>query len=122
MSYTPHSKPKLGLTRIVRGSDYSPAIALSEDNYIQVHNSEKLMVHNNPDLVSGNEYTKLVKFCLFILKILNENAVANLQKMRPYIATLIFSMIVCIQNLVKFCPFILKIWSKKPNSDVNQGL
>ena len=53
---------------------------------------EKLMVHNNPniDLVSENEYKNLVKFCLFILKILSQNqfltsikgrnSVANLQK------------------------------------------
>ena len=49
-------------TRIVSGSDYCPAIALSEDKDLQGHNSffEKLMVHNNPDidLVGDNEYTK----------------------------------------------------------------
>ena len=35
---------------------------------------EKLIVHNNPniDLVNDNEYKKLVKFCLFILKILSQ--------------------------------------------------
>ena len=48
-------------TRIFRGSDYSPAIELSEGKNIQEHNCfEKLMVHNNPDidLVSDNEYIK----------------------------------------------------------------
>ena len=50
-------------TRIVSGSDYCPAIALSEDKDIQGHSYifENLMVHNNPDidLVSdNNEYTK----------------------------------------------------------------
>ena len=48
-------------TRIFRGSDYYPAIALSEEKYIQGHNCfEKIMVHNNLDidLVSDNEYTK----------------------------------------------------------------
>ena len=35
------------------------------------------MVHNNPniDLVSDNEYKNLVKFCLFILKILSKNQI-----------------------------------------------
>ena len=57
---------------------------------------EKPMVHNNPniDLVSDNEYKNLVKFCLFILKILSQNqiltsikgrySVANLQKKTLY--------------------------------------
>ena len=51
-------------TRIVRVSDYSPGIALSEDKDIQGHRGitlfENLMVPNNPDvdLVSDNEYTK----------------------------------------------------------------
>ena len=51
------------LTRIVRGSDYSPAIALSEDKDIfrGITMFEKLMVHNNPDrdLASDNMYTKI---------------------------------------------------------------
>ena len=49
------------LTRIVRGSDYSPAIALSEGKNIfrGIPMFEKLMAHNNPDvdLVSDYEYT-----------------------------------------------------------------
>ena len=47
-------------TRIVRGSNYSPAIALSEDIDIYTTVFEKLVVHNNPDidLVNDNKYTK----------------------------------------------------------------
>ena len=85
-------------TRIVRGSDYSPAIALSEDKDIHggITVFETLMVHYNTDIdfVSDNEYKNLVKFCLFILKILSKkqiltsikgrNSVANLQKMTLY--------------------------------------
>ena len=63
----------------------------------------------------------LVKFCIFILKILSQNQiqplikgrnyVTNLQKKRHFtIPTLSLAIILCIQNLVKFCPFILKIW------------
>ena len=48
--------------RIVRRSDYSPTIALSEDKDIfrGITLFEKLMVHNNSDvdLVSDNVYTK----------------------------------------------------------------
>ena len=51
-------------SRIFRGSDYSPAIELSEnkDIYRGITVFENLMVHNTPDidLVSDNEYTK---FC-----------------------------------------------------------
>ena len=36
------------ITRIVRGYDNSPAIALSEDKDIQGLLFEKLMMHNNP--------------------------------------------------------------------------
>ena len=55
-------------SRIVKGSDYSPAITLSEDKDIyrginvfeKKKHTPKLMVHNNPDidLVIGNEYKK----------------------------------------------------------------
>ena len=94
------------------------------------------MVHNNPDvdLVSDIEYTKffnLVKFCLFILKILNQNhilmsikgcnSVANLQKMTLYNVNL---DLLNHNRYTKF-GFILSIHSQdmrqKPNSDVNQG-
>ena len=55
-------KSVLNKTRIVRGSDYSPDITLSEDKDIfrSITLYEKLMSHNNPniDLVSDNEYTK----------------------------------------------------------------
>ena len=48
-------------TRIVRGSDYSPAMALSEDNDIfrGIYLFEKLMARNNPDvdLVNDSVYT-----------------------------------------------------------------
>ena len=51
---------------------------------------EKLMVHNNPniDLVSDNEYKNLVKFCLFILKILSQNQILTSIKDRNSIANL----------------------------------
>ena len=74
----------------------------------------------------------LVKFCLFILKILNENhilmsikgrnSVVNLQKMTLY------NFIVDLVNDNVYTKFgkILSIHSQdmeqKPNSDVNQGL
>ena len=57
---------------------------------------EKLMMHYNPDidLVSDNEYTNLVKFCPFILKIWSKNqsltsikgrnSVANWRKTKIY--------------------------------------
>ena len=65
----------------------------------------------------------LVKFGPFILKIWSKNlilesikgrnSVANLQKKKQFtILTLIWSMMMCIQNLVLFCQFILKILSK----------
>ena len=64
-------------TRLVRGSDHRPAIALSEDKYIfrGITLFEKLMAGNNPeiDLVNDNVYKKMVKFCPFILKILSKN-------------------------------------------------
>ena len=51
-----------GKTRTVRGSDYSPATALSEDKDIFRcrYLFEKLMAPNNPDvdLVNDNVYTK----------------------------------------------------------------
>ena len=83
-------------TRIFRGSDYSPTIALSEDKDKQGHVFEKLMVHNIPDidLVSDNEYTKFLKFCPFILKIWSKNqslmsikgrnSVVNMRKTKIY--------------------------------------
>ena len=54
--------------KLVRGSDYSPTIALSEDKDIinsgvrAITLFEKLMAGNNPevDLVNGNVYTKFV--------------------------------------------------------------
>ena len=53
---------ELKTTRIVRGSDYSPAIALSEDKDIfwGISLFEKLMACNNPDLdlININVYTK----------------------------------------------------------------
>ena len=65
--------------RIVRGSDYSPAIALSEDNDIfrGITLFEKLMVRNNSDvdLVNDKCIQNLVKLCPFILKILSENQI-----------------------------------------------
>ena len=57
---------------------------------------EKLMVHNNPDIdvVSDNENKKMVKLCLFIVKVLSNtqilssikgcNSVANVQIMMLY--------------------------------------
>ena len=47
-------------------------------------------MHNNTnvDLVSDNEYRKLVKFCLFILMILNENKILTSIKGRNYVANL----------------------------------
>ena len=46
---------------IVRGSDYSPAIAISEDKdtFRGINLFEKLMTSNNPyiDLVNDNEFT-----------------------------------------------------------------
>ena len=67
-----------------------------------------------------------VKFCPFILKIWSKNlilesikgrnSVANLRKNNAYlrftILTLIFPMMMCIQNLVLFCRFVHKILSK----------
>ena len=48
-------------TRIVRGSDYIPAIAISEDKYILrgITLFANLMAGNNPgvDLVNDNVYT-----------------------------------------------------------------
>ena len=82
-------------TRIVRGSENSPAIALSEnkDIFRSISLFKKLMAGNNPD-VNSNVYTKFCKFCQFILKILSKNqiltsikgcnSVANLQKMTLY--------------------------------------
>ena len=53
---------RLNQTRIVRGSDYRPAIALPEDKDIFRGRTlfEKLMKHNNHniDLVNDNGYTK----------------------------------------------------------------
>ena len=60
------------ITRIVRGSDYSPA-------YSELFSSvRKTMTGNNPklDLVNVDARKKrLVRFCQFILKILSGNEV-----------------------------------------------
>ena len=58
-----------------------------------------MMLYNpNVDLVNDNVYTKLVKFCPFVLKILSKNqiltsikgrnSVANLRKTKIYITNL----------------------------------
>ena len=88
------------------------------------------MVHNNPhvDLVNDNEYKNLVKFCLFILKILNENhiltsfkgrnSVENLQKLTLYN----LNIELVNDNMYKKFGYILCINSQdmelKPNSEM----
>ena len=93
------------------------------------------MVHNNPALFSDNEYKKLVKFCLFILKIVSKNQIMTSIKGRNSVANLkkkekekkINNTNVDLVNddvYTKFC-LILSICSQdieyRPNSDMNQG-
>ena len=69
----------------------------------------------------------LVKFCLFVLKILSRNeiltsikgrnSVANLQKMTIYNTNIDLVNDNVYTNLVKFCPFVLKILSGNENYD-----
>ena len=81
------------LTRIVRGSDYSPAIAISEDKDIfrGITRFERLMAGNNPDidLVMKMCVQSLVKFCQFILKILSLNQILTKIKGRNPVANLL---------------------------------
>ena len=106
-SYSELINGELTKTRIVRGSDYSLAIALSEDKDIfrGITLFEKLMSRNNPYIyqLSKNQILTSIKGC---------NSVANLRKMTLYNPNVELSMKMCIQNLVKFCSFILKIRSK----------
>ena len=75
-------------TRSVRGSDYSPTIALSEDKDIFSNCNttlQKMIPYNtNVDLVNDNVFTKN---CIKILKktsIKGRNSVANLRKIMIY--------------------------------------
>ena len=78
------------LTRTVRGSDYSPAIELSEQK-------DKLVTATG-DTEKYFEKQSLVKFCLLVLKILSgneiltsikgRNSVANLRNLTLYIPNL----------------------------------
>ena len=103
-------------TRTVRGSDFSPAIALSEDKDILSNCNttlQKMILYNpNVDLVNDNEYTK---YCIKKLKkmsIKGRNSVANLRKMMIYNPNIDLVIDNVYTNLVKFCPFILKILNK----------
>ena len=70
-------------TRIVRGSDYSPASGLSS-------RVRKTMTGNNPklDLVNVDAIKRLVSFCQFFLKILSGNKILTLIKGRNSIKIL----------------------------------
>ena len=117
----------LGITRIVRGSDYSPASELFSS-------VRKTMTGNNPklDLVNVDARKKRsVRFCQFILKILSGNEILtsikgrnSLKIYRKITANNPKLDIVNVDVHTKF-GLILSIRSqdieRKRNSDVNQG-
>ena len=92
MSSLPASMKKIrSKTRTVRGSDYSPAIELSEqkDKLVTASgDTEKYSKKNKP--------TTLVKFCLLVLKILSRNKILTTIKSRNSVANL--------QNLTIYNP------------------
>ena len=114
-------------TRIVRGSDYSPASELFSS-------VRKTMTGNNPklDLVNADARKKrMVRFCQFILKILSGNEILTSIKGRNALKIYRNIMgndpkldIVNVDVHTKFDQ-ILSIHSQdiewKRNSDVNQG-
>ena len=67
---TPFLNPTTARTRIVRGSDYSPASAL----FSRVR---KTMTGNNPklDLLKVDAHKKMVRFCQNSLKVLSGNKI-----------------------------------------------